>query len=41
VCSYSKCHDKLQVVELDEIAQLLEIDELETGKGKNQINTFK
>ena len=41
VCSSSKRHDELQVVKLDEIAYLLEIDELEKGKGSNQIGTLK
>jgi len=41
VCSSSKCHDELQVAKLDEIACLLDIDELENGKGTNQIGTLK
>jgi len=41
VCSSSKRHDKLQVAKLDKIAHLLEIDELENGKGANQIGTLK
>ena len=41
MCSSSKRHDELQVVELDGITQLLEMVELETGKGKNQIGTLK
>ena len=41
VCSSSKCHDELQVAKLDEIAYLLEIDELENGKETNQIGTLK
>jgi len=36
-CSSSKRHDELQVAKLDEIAYFLEIDELENGKGENQI----
>jgi len=36
-----KRHDELQDVELDIITQLLEIGELETSKGKNQIATLK
>ena len=41
VCSSSKHHYQLQVAKLDEIAYLLEIDELENGKGANQIDTLK
>ena len=41
LCSSSKHHDELQAIELDEITQLLEMGELETGKGKNQIGTLK
>jgi len=41
VCSSSKCHDELQAVKLDEIPYLLEVDELENGKGANQIGTLK
>lgn len=41
VCSSTKRHDELQAAKLDEIAQLLEIDELETGRGANQIGTLK
>jgi len=41
VCSSSKRHDELHTAKLDEIAYLLEIDELEKGKGVNQIGTLK
>ena len=41
ICSSSKRHDELQAAKLDEIAHLLEIGELETGKGANQIGTLK
>ncbi|XP_027915183.1 zinc finger MYM-type protein 1-like [Vigna unguiculata] len=41
VYSSSKRHDELQAIELDGITQLLEMGELETGKGKNQIGTLK
>jgi len=41
VCSSNKRHDELQAVELDGITQLLEMGELETSKGKNQIDTLK
>jgi len=41
VCSSSKHHNELQTAKLDEIAYLLEIDELENGKGANQIGTLK
>ena len=41
VCSSSKRHDELKTVELDGITHLLEMGELEIGKGKNQIDTLK
>ncbi|XP_029145737.1 uncharacterized protein [Arachis hypogaea] len=41
ICSSSKRHDELHAVKTDEIVHLLEIDELETGKGANQIGTLK
>ena len=41
VCSSSKHHDELEVVELNGITQLLKMGKLETGKGKNQIDTLK
>ncbi|XP_029153234.1 uncharacterized protein [Arachis hypogaea] len=41
ICSSSKRHDVLHAVKTDEIVHLLEIDELETGKGANQIGTLK
>ncbi|XP_057431672.1 uncharacterized protein LOC130724460 [Lotus japonicus] len=41
VCSSSKRHDELQAAVIDEIAHLLEFDELETGKGANQVGTLK
>ncbi|QHN78286.1 Zinc finger MYM-type protein [Arachis hypogaea] len=34
-------HDELHAAKTDEIVHLLEIDELETGKGANQIGTLK
>ncbi|XP_073220907.1 uncharacterized protein, partial [Cicer arietinum] len=34
-------HDELQAAQLEEIAHLLEIDEIVTGKGINQIGTLK
>ena len=36
-----KWNDEIQVVELDGITKLLEMGELETSKGKNQISTLK
>ncbi|QHN89037.1 Zinc finger MYM-type protein [Arachis hypogaea] len=36
-----KRHDELHAAKTDEIVHLLEIDELETGKGANQIGTLK
>ncbi|CAI8591215.1 unnamed protein product [Vicia faba] len=41
VCSSAKRHDELQVSQLDEIEYLLEIGELVTSKGENQIGTLK
>ncbi|XP_029151619.1 uncharacterized protein [Arachis hypogaea] len=41
ICSSSKRHDELHAAKTDEIIHLLEIDELETGKGANQIGTLK
>lgn len=41
VCSSTKRHDELQVAQLEEIAYLLEIDEIVTGKGANQVGTLK
>ncbi|PRQ51924.1 putative HAT dimerization domain, ribonuclease H-like domain-containing protein [Rosa chinensis] len=41
VVSSCKCHDELQDAQIEEIAHLLSIDELESGKGANQIGTLK
>ncbi|XP_058749642.1 uncharacterized protein LOC131622614 [Vicia villosa] len=41
VCSSTKRHDELQAAQLEEIAYLLEIDEIVTGKGANQVGTLK
>ncbi|KAK4364705.1 hypothetical protein RND71_016063 [Anisodus tanguticus] len=41
VCSSSKRHDELQAVKLEETSLLLEIGELDIGKGQNQIGTLK
>jgi hypothetical protein len=41
VCSSPKQHDELQEAQLKEIEHLLEIDEIITGKGGNQIGTLK
>ncbi|XLU71262.1 hypothetical protein S245_030315, partial [Arachis hypogaea] len=41
ICSSSKQHDELHVAKIDKIVHLLEIDELETSKGANQIGTLK
>ncbi|XP_058756091.1 uncharacterized protein LOC131629320 [Vicia villosa] len=41
VCSFTKRHDKLQASQLEEIAHLLEIDEIVTSKGSNQVVTLK
>ncbi|KAK9714341.1 hypothetical protein RND81_06G087200 [Saponaria officinalis] len=41
ITSSAKRHDQLQAAHLAEIERLLELEELETGKGKNQIGTVK
>ncbi|XP_058733469.1 uncharacterized protein LOC131605090 [Vicia villosa] len=41
VCSSTKRHDELQAAQLEEIAYLLNIDEIVTGKGANQAGTLK
>ncbi|KAK9690797.1 hypothetical protein RND81_09G154700 [Saponaria officinalis] len=41
ITSSAKRHDQLQAAHLAEIERLLELEELETGKGKNQIDTVK
>lgn len=41
VCSSTKRHDELQAAQLEEIAYLLEIDEIVTSKGANQVGTLK
>ncbi|XP_062020773.1 uncharacterized protein LOC133737181 [Rosa rugosa] len=41
VVSSCKRHDELQDAQIEEIAHLLSIDELESGKGANQIGTLK
>ncbi|XP_058776824.1 uncharacterized protein LOC131651174 [Vicia villosa] len=41
VCSSTKRHDELQASQLEEIAYLLEIGEIVTSKGSNQIVTLK
>jgi len=40
-CSSSKRHDELQKVVSNEISNLLEIGELESGKGPNQVSNHK
>ncbi|XP_058753009.1 uncharacterized protein LOC131626167 [Vicia villosa] len=41
VCSSTKRHDELQATKLEEIAYLLDIDEIVTGNGANQVGTLK
>ncbi|XP_058757218.1 uncharacterized protein LOC131630469 [Vicia villosa] len=41
VCSSTKRHDELQASQLEEIEHLLEIGEIVTGKGENQIGTLR
>ncbi|XP_058733899.1 uncharacterized protein LOC131605573 [Vicia villosa] len=40
VCSSTKCHDELQASQLEEIEHLLEIGQIVTGRGENQIGTL-
>ena len=41
VCSTTKRHNELQAAQLEEISYLLEIDEIVSGKGANQVGTLK
>ncbi|KAK9052968.1 hypothetical protein SSX86_029598 [Deinandra increscens subsp. villosa] len=41
VCASSKRHDELQKAKADEIKELLELGEIKSGKGKNQVRTLK
>jgi hypothetical protein len=41
VDSSSKCHDELHDAQMVELARLLAIDEIETGKGGNQIRSLR
>ncbi|XP_023753024.1 uncharacterized protein LOC111901409 [Lactuca sativa] len=41
VCASSKRHDDLQKAKATEIEQLLELGEIESGKGLNQVGTFR
>ncbi|XP_058740888.1 uncharacterized protein LOC131613191 [Vicia villosa] len=41
VCSSTKRHDELQASQLEEIEHLLEIGEIVTGRGENQIGTLR
>ncbi|KAK9713582.1 hypothetical protein RND81_06G037000 [Saponaria officinalis] len=41
ITSFAKRHDQLQAAQLAEIERLLELEELEAGKEKNQIGTVK
>ncbi|KAK9053851.1 hypothetical protein SSX86_024926 [Deinandra increscens subsp. villosa] len=41
VCASSKRHDELQKAKQDEIKELLELGEIKSGKGKNQVGTLK
>ncbi|XP_074265173.1 uncharacterized protein LOC141587597 [Silene latifolia] len=41
IISSAKRHDQLQAAHLAEIERLIELEELETGKGQNQIGTIK
>ncbi|XP_023735217.1 uncharacterized protein LOC111883080 [Lactuca sativa] len=40
VCASSKCHDELQKEKATEIEHLLELGEIESGKGLNQVGTL-
>ncbi|XP_023751327.1 uncharacterized protein LOC111899703 [Lactuca sativa] len=41
ITSSSKRHDQLQDAQIAEISYLIEVDEIESGKGKNQIRTLQ
>ncbi|KAK9057158.1 hypothetical protein SSX86_024525 [Deinandra increscens subsp. villosa] len=41
VCASSKRHDELQEAKRDEVKKLLELGEIKSGKGKNQVGTLK
>nr|KAJ0223231.1 hypothetical protein LSAT_V11C200095870 [Lactuca sativa] len=41
VCASSKCHDELQKAKATEIEHLLELSEIESGKGLNQVRTLR
>ncbi|XP_035838006.1 zinc finger MYM-type protein 1-like [Helianthus annuus] len=40
VCASSKRHDELQMANADEIKKLLELGEIKSGKGQNQVGTL-
>ncbi|KAI3813620.1 hypothetical protein L1987_18348 [Smallanthus sonchifolius] len=40
VCASSKCHDELQKAKGNEIKELLELGEIKSGKGLNQVGTL-
>ncbi|KAL3654079.1 hypothetical protein CASFOL_003760 [Castilleja foliolosa] len=41
VCASSKRHDELQMAKADEIKRLLELGEIKSGKGLNQVGTLR
>ncbi|XP_071687618.1 uncharacterized protein [Rutidosis leptorrhynchoides] len=41
ICASSKCHDELQKAKALETERLLELGEIETGKGANQVGTLR
>nr|XP_043613829.1 uncharacterized protein LOC122585771 [Erigeron canadensis] len=41
VCASSKRHDELQMAKSDEIRKLLELGEIKSGKGLNQVGTLR
>ncbi|XP_021991725.2 zinc finger MYM-type protein 1-like [Helianthus annuus] len=41
VCASSKRHDELQMAKADEIKKLLELGEIKSGKGQNQVGTLR
>ena len=41
VGSYCKRNDQLKIAQATKVAKMIVIDDLETGKGKNQIGTLK
>ncbi|XP_076904954.1 uncharacterized protein LOC143560558 [Bidens hawaiensis] len=41
VCASSKCHDALQIAKANEVKRLLELGEIKSGSGLNQVGTLR